>query len=364
MHSSQDIVERLIRRRPAERMGLYELIWPDTLRNWTQQGYPKDAEGNPVPVGAHFGLDMDWGCGWWDVMPIKGYLQVEEQSDEWEVKRNGAGAALKFWKQKSGTPEHIDFRMTSRQIWERDYRSHLLTLDPGRLNIEESKKTFQYCRQRNVWTFFGHLFVFENLRQSIGDICLYESVLLDPDWIHDYNRVYTDFFKMHYKYLFEHVGIPDGVWMFEDLGYKQATFCSQKVYDELFFPYYKELIDFFHSYRLPVILHSCGFIEDLVPRFIELGYDALNPMENKAGCDPLRLAKKYGDKLTFIGGLDVSILESGDRNYIRDSIVKLTRGMKDAGASYIFATDHSVSTSVRYDDYKYALDIFRQNSYY
>jgi uroporphyrinogen decarboxylase len=124
------------------------------------------------------------------------------------------------------------------------------------------------------------------------------------------------------------------------------------------------MIDFFHSYGLPVVLHSCGFIEELVPRFIELGFDALNPMENKAGCDPLRLAKTYADKLTFIGGLDVSILESGDRKFIRDKVTTLVKGMKDAGASYIFASDHSISTSVTYEDYKYALEIFRENSSY
>ncbi len=364
MATSKQIIDCLIKRKPTERMGLFELIWADTQRKWAESGYPKDSEGNPVSPCDHFGFDMDFACDWWDVLPLKGHLELVEESDEWEIKRNGAGAALKYWKQKSGTPEHIDFRMTSRQIWDRDYRSHLLKLDPSRINLEYSKKQIQKCRQQGRWAFYGHMFVFESLRQSMGDICLYESVLLDPDWIHDYNRVYTDFFKMHYRYLFENIGIPDGIWMYEDLGYKGTTFCSQQIYDTLFFPYYKEMIDFFHGYGLPVVLHSCGFIEELVPRFIELGFDALNPMENKAGCDPLRLAKAYADKLTFIGGLNVSILESGDRQFIRDQVTALAKGLKDAGASYIFASDHSISTSVTYDDYKYALEIFRENSSY
>jgi hypothetical protein len=33
---------------------------------------------------------------------------VLEETDEWEVKRNGSGAALKYWKHKMGTPKHID----------------------------------------------------------------------------------------------------------------------------------------------------------------------------------------------------------------------------------------------------------------
>lgn len=364
MSDSRDIINQLIRRKPAKRMGLYELIWPDAQRQWLEQGYPTDAAGNPVSAADHFGLDMEMACDWWDILPIKGYSEIVEQTDQWEIRRNGAGAALKFWKNKSGTPEHIDFRMNSRDVWQRDYRRHLLELDPSRIRIDYSVKQYQQCRQKGRWAFFGHIFVFENLRQSIGDICLYESVLLDPGWIHDYNRVYTDFFKMHYQYLFQQVGLPDGVWIYEDLGYRGTTFCSLDVYRALFFPYYKELIDFFHSYQLPVILHSCGFIEDLLPDIIDLGFEGLNPMEIKAGCDPLRLAKKYADKIAFIGGLDVRILESGDRNAIRQGVLNLVNGMKDAGASYIFASDHSISTSVRYDDYRYALDVFRDHCCY
>ncbi len=45
-------------------------------------------------------------------------------------------AAFRWWKGRSGVPEHIDFRMTTRAIWERDYRPHLLDVDESRLNLE------------------------------------------------------------------------------------------------------------------------------------------------------------------------------------------------------------------------------------
>ena len=70
----------------------------------------------------------------------------------------------------------------------------------------------------------------------MGDICLYESLLLDPDWIHDYNRVYTDFYKAHYRILFEEAGVPDGVWMYEDLGYSNGLFCSPEVLADVDLP--------------------------------------------------------------------------------------------------------------------------------
>ena len=66
----------------------------------------------------------------------------------------------------------------------------------------------------------------------------HESLLLDPAWIHDYNRVYTDFYKKYFAYIIEQVGLPDGVWIYEDMGYKNGLFASTKVLGNLIFPYY------------------------------------------------------------------------------------------------------------------------------
>jgi uroporphyrinogen decarboxylase len=364
MQNAKAVIGDLLAGREAGRMGFFELIWPDALREWTHQGYPADEAGNPVEPTEYLDMDMYFAGDWWDIMPLRGVEEVVEQTEEWSVKRNGAGAALKFWKNKSGTPEHIDFRMTSRQVWESNYREPLLELDPQRINLDVFRKNFRKAKQLGAWGFFGHIFTFENLRQSAGDLCLYESVLLDPGWIKDYNRVYTDFFKAHYRYIFEHVGVPDGIWVYEDLGYRSAMFCSPKTYEELFFPYYRELIEFFHSYDLPVVLHSCGYIEPLLPAFIDLGFCGLNPMENKAGCDPLRLADQYADRIAFVGGLDIRILETKDKDLIRRKVIELTEGMKQRSARFIFATDHSVSTGVDYADYRCALDAFREHMYY
>jgi uroporphyrinogen decarboxylase len=91
--------------------------------------------------------------------------------------------------------------------------------------------------------------------------------LLDPAWIHDFCQVYTEFYKKHFDYMFEKVGLPDGIWLYEDLGYKNGLFASPKVMKNLIFPYYQELVAFFHEKGLPVILHSCSqAAPDLMPR--------------------------------------------------------------------------------------------------
>jgi uroporphyrinogen decarboxylase len=299
------------------------------------------------------------------VMPLIDHEEMVEETDEWEVKRNGAGAALKYWKHKSGTPEHIDFLMKTREIWERDYRPHLLTLDPARVDLKEMRKNAATGARAQKWVHYGHMFIWELMRQSMGDVTLYESLLLDPDWVRDYNRVYTDLYKRHFAYMIEQVGKPDGIWLYEDLGYKNGTFASPKVMEELIFPYYKEMVDFFHGYDLPVILHSCGSTAAALPLIVAAGFDGLNPMERKAlNNDPFTFAEKYGDRIAFVGGLDARVFESNDRDIIKREVSHYIDGMKARNARLVFASDHSISPNTRYESYCYALEVYRDHMLY
>jgi len=387
MLSSFENTRRLFAKEPAERVGLFDSPWAQTLKKWVTQGYPtykvkrtgkekvvengqeaeKEVEkevDEPVSAADHFGFDMAGCGGWFDMLPLKGYSEVLEETDEWRITRNGAGAALKYWKEKAGTPEHIDFRMTSREVWERDYRPHLLEVDRERVDIEGARKSLEANRKKGKWAFFGHLFIWENMRRSLGDICMYQSLILDPEWIHDYNRVHTDFFIAHFKLILDEAGVPDGMWLYEDLGYNHGLFASPKVLEELIFPYYKEVVGFFHSYGLPVVLHTCGSTREAVPLIIRAGFDALNPMEVAAGNNTFEYAEMYGDQLVFIGGFDKRIIESHDKELIRKEATSYIEGMKARGARSIFGSDHSISTNTDYEDFCYMVEVYREHMLY
>jgi uroporphyrinogen decarboxylase len=389
--SGRENTRRLFDRKRPERVGVTEVFWDDTLTKWVTQGYPteiakrmveekvlengrevmkqieREADG-PADPDRHFNLDLHGAGGdarrVFDIMPLRGVKELVTETDEWTITRNGAGASFKFWKNKSGTPEHVDFRMTSREVWERDYRPHLLKLDRERVNIPATKEVLERRRAEGRFTGCGNLFVWEGMRSMLGDICLYESLLLDPDWIHDYCRVYTDFHKTYYKILLEEAGVPDGVWLCEDLGYNKGLFCSPKVLSELIFPYYKEIVEFFHSYGLITLLHSCGSQREALPLIVEAGFDALNPIEVAAGNDIFEYAEKYGDKFVFIGGFDKRIIESHDKALIRREVRKFIRGMKERGARFIMGSDHSISTNTDYQDYLCYLEAYREEMMY
>jgi hypothetical protein len=373
MPQSRDVIQALLVDRQPVRVGLREVnIWPETFRAWVQQGYPTEpvtgAEGaatqRPVDWVAHFGYDMARTGGAIAHEPILGLREMIEETEAWEIARNGAGAAYKRWKNGSGTPEHIDFHMNSRTIWERDYRPHLLSVDPRRVDLATTKQELARRRSQGLWTYYQNMFVWETMRQCLGDVCMYESLVLDPEWIHDFNRVYTDFYKAHYRVLFEEAGVPDGIRLCDDLGYKNGLFCSPRMLARLFMPYFAEIVAFFHSYGLIVELHSCGNVTQALPLIVEAGFDILNPLENKAGCDPLKLAEQYGDKLAFIGGLDARVLESGDRGLIRRRVIELVEGMKLRGARYVFGSDHSLTPLIRLTAYRYAVEVFWEHAQY
>ncbi len=225
--------------------------------------------------------------------------------------------------------------MTSREIWERDYRSHIVQWDEERMgDIEEQRKNTLVAQKGARWVHYGHMFIWECMRQSMGDVTMYESLVLDPEWVHDYNRVYTDLFKKAFGYLFEHIGMPDGVWLYEDMGYKNGLFASPRLLEKLIFPYYAEMVEFFHAKNLPVVLHTCGSTAEAMPLIIEAGFDAVNPMERKAkDNDPFVFAEKYGDRLAFVGGLDARTFESNDKELIRKEIAHYIDGMKARGSA-------------------------------
>lgn len=365
LSSGREAINNLMRHKPVDHVPLHDSPWSDALKKWATQGMPVDEKGEPVEPIEHFGFEIGgWGIGFnWQANI--GAEEVLEETADWQIVRNGSGGSLKKWKSQNGVPEHIDFRMTSREIWDRDYRPLLANFD--RRRIGDPKQAFGEVAKwhaKGRWVWYADCFIWEFMRESMGDYAMFMALVDDPAWIHDFARVYTDLMKQGYKIMFEEGGLPDGILIFEDLGYKNRLFCSPEILETLIFPYLKELVDFLHGYNLPVVLHSCGFQEPALPLIVQAGFDGLNPMEVKAGNDIFKFAERYGDKLVFVGGLDARILESGDRAAIRQGVVDFITGMKARGARFVYGSDHSVSPNISYSDFLYSLDVYREHMMY
>lgn len=149
----------------------------------------------------------------------------------------------------------------------------------------------------------------------------YIKVLLDK--ITDY-RVEVAKKIVEHGATFGHIG--------DDYGTQYGPIMSVKLWRELFKPRLARIWDVYKKKNIPVIHHSCGdcrlFIDDL----IEIGMDVLHPVQPTAM--PLEeLKEKYGDRITFYGGIDTrDILPHGSAVDVEEDVKRAARILgKDGG---------------------------------
>ena len=173
----------------------------------------------------------------------------------------------------------------------------------------------------------------------------------DPEVVHAVTRKVTDFYLAVNQRFIELSGpYLTGGFFSMDLGTQQELMMSPKLFDEFLAPYVAELIDQFKKAGLKFALHSCGAIDKLIPRLIELGVDILNPLQAKAvGMEPEKLAEKYAGKLTFCGGIDAQeLLPFGTPTQVREEVLRLRDIFK---GEYIVSPSHdSLMPDVPFDN--------------
>ncbi len=188
-----------------------------------------------------------------------------------------------------------------------------------------------------------------------GHQCVLSGMATDPDWIKDMCNVYATVTVEMLETAYQEVGLPDGLWVWDDLGFKNRPFMSPGMYREIVLPAHKRLMDFAHARGLPVVLHCDGMVEALIPSLIEAGINCLQPLEVKAGMDLLRIKKTFGDRIALIGGMDVRTLLSNDLDVVRRELEAKVPGVM-AGGGYVLQVDHSVPDQIDYDTYRYFVE--------
>ena len=133
------------------------------------------------------------------------------------------------------------------------------------------------------------------------------------------------------------------------MGYKGTTFFSPKMYRELLKPYHKAAVDWAHERGIYARMHSCGDIMTLLPDIVDTGVNGLNPLEVKAGVDPVKIKREYGDRLLLHGGIN-AVLWS-DKDAIVSEIERVVPILKENGG-YIFSSDHSIPNAVSLENFR------------
>ena len=348
--TGKERITNILKREPVDRIGLYEHFWQDTRNLYTEQGHTQQGEN----LDEHFGFDMSM---YW---PLNKVLNVDfepftiSEDENTITTKDGNGATLRRFKNKVTPPENVDYDIKERKDW--DKVKHLL--------FENLEKRIYSGAYRDAKTtaekasrFFASAgpLVFEDILFICGHVNMLLGMADDPDWFSDMANTYAELTIKLQETLFEREGYPDGLFYYEDLGFKGKTFMSPRMYRELLFPVHKYTFDWAHSKGLPVILHSCGYFETLIPDLIETGVDCFQTLEVKAGMDVVKIHQKFGERVSFMGGIDIRALYTNDCKEIDKELERVIPAVKN-GYGFIAHSDHSIPYTVNYESLKYYFD--------
>ena len=126
----------------------------------------------------------------------------------------------------------------------------------------------------------------------------------------------------------------DALHFGDDLGTQLGTFFSPRLFRDLLKPLYKRLWGVWKEAGKFVMMHSCGRVMDLLPDLVEIGLDVLEPVQP---CNDLEVLKaRYGDRLTFWGGIDTQrLLPFGTPDEVRREAARVIRTLGHGGGHII-----------------------------
>jgi len=364
--SSRERVTRAFERRDQDRAPRHESFWPETIRRWMEEGLPGSDPGAAEEQAlALLGSDL-YSCCWCWPHPLGNRQEVIAEDHETRVVKDGSGGIARWWKGRSGTPEHIGFDCDSRDKWEEIYRP-ALAAQPVCLDVPGAVARCVAGRSRGSWTYLAGIEAFESLRKILGDEQFLFATLDDPEWVADIAEAATDAVLRDLDAVIEAADAagarPDGVWIYGDMAFKTMTFCSPAAYRALIWPQHRRMADWAHERGMRFIYHTDGDVRAVVPMYIEAGFDCLQPLEAKASMDLRDLAPKYGDAIAFFGNLDVMKLIGNDLDEIEAEIaVKTAAGMATRG--YLCHSDHSIPPQISFATWKRMISLIDRYTTY
>jgi len=192
---------------------------------------------------------------------------------------------------------------------------------------------------------------------AVGTERFLMSMAENPEWCTDIFNTQLDLSIALLEKVYARGYAFDEVSWDDDMAYKYNQFFSVDMYRRLLKPVHKRAVDWAHSKGAVTHLHSDGDIKPFLPELIEIGIDAINPMEVKAGMDPKYVKDNFGHKLLLRGGFDPQDWNNHEKTeaIIRERLPVL---MKNGG--YIFASDHSIPDSVGLEDYRFVVNLAKE----
>jgi uroporphyrinogen decarboxylase len=376
MNRSRGCLEKLARmdaalhHREADRVPVSDFFWGSFLERWKRE------LGLPAATDIYRHYDLDWIVTVPNMDPRIRNFEVLRESAEEVVVRTGYGAVIrKIF--ADPMPAFLSFETDSLKKMAAlrfddpgDDRRFLSGGDNQLAGVGDG-----FARNLPPWI--------DTVKSLHPDFPVYGSICEGHEqlwriigsekamlWIGLYPDELARFIERLGKFLVELTraqiraadGLLDGMVIWGDVAYVNGMLFSPEYWRAHFKPIVREQIRVCHEAGLPVIYHGCGNATAILDDFIQMGLEAYNPLEAKAGLDVVELRKRYGHRLGFCGNMDVLAWANAPLATLRKIV--LTKLNAARGGGYIFQSDHSVPSNVSAERYEYVINLVREYGRY
>ena len=347
--TARERIGRAIAHQEPDFVPIFDSPWSATRERWIREGLPADADYRTFfgldPV-SHIFLDTS------PRFPVK----TLEETDEFRTYTTPWGVTLKNWKHMASTPQFLDFTVTDPDSWQ--VARARMTPSRDRIDWDQLARDYPQWRKDGHWIEGQFWFGFDVTHSwFVGTERLLMALAENPEWCRDMFEVELDMSIALFDLIWEAGYKVDGLFWPDDMGFKFNQFFSVATYREWIKPVHRRAVEWAHAKGIPVRLHSCGDIRPFVPEFVDIGVDCLNPLEVKAGVDPLALKRDYGDRLALSGGLNAVLYDDPEKFAAEMRRVVPTLM---AGGGYLLSSDHSIPSSVSLETFRSIVKLARE----
>ncbi|MFW5846478.1 MAG: uroporphyrinogen decarboxylase family protein [Planctomycetota bacterium] len=186
--------------------------------------------------------------------------------------------------------------------------------------LEQLQAQAAAARAEDRYLLIGHWNLFFELPWKLRGM---ENLLCDfyeePEHIHRLYEALTERYVAYIANMAERLQ-PDGFFTSDDLGHQTGPMMSPAIFHELLYPYYRRIGQACKRYGLHFWLHSCGDNTPLLEDLVDAGLDVFHPVQ-KHCMDETTVAATYGDRLSFLAGIDVQhTLQEQDADGVRREV--------------------------------------------
>lgn len=365
MFTHRERFHRIFNFEPVDRIPMYYFgTWGETKQRWIREGY----EGPYTPTGDHHpllpGMDPDWEGSLWNVQGLVRLNAIGdcgsgvlEETDDYRIVRDALGKVNMYSKKGSTPPHTLEYPLKpTRESW-KNFRRWLDPNLPGRYPADMAERAKELNEKDCVTCFMGGA-LYNWVRDYMGVEELSYLMYDDPILLEEIVEELTDHFMTLMKPVLQ-VTKFDFVYFFEDCCGSNGPLFSPAIYRQIYDRYYRKLIGFYKENGVPLaLIDSDGWVEPLVPCWLESGFDILFPVEvGKWGAGPAEMRRKFGDRLRMFGGVNKFILkESPDT--VRAYLTELKKETDKGG--YIPIPDHRIPPEISLKQMQTYVEIFHE----